>query len=97
MGLTVTRSKGYGIFCLVDNWVMSFQPSLSQDHIPTFKFGNLKCQSFKVLVDGKVKGAGVCKLAISLPSINNNKGFWFRFQGKGQVVFDCKVQVDELC
>ena len=36
-----------------------------------------------MLVDGKVEGTGVCKLAFWFSSINNNKGFWFRLQGEG--------------
>ena len=44
-----------------------------------------------MLVDVEVKGAGVCKLAFSFSSVNNNKSFWFRLQGEGQVVFDYEV------
>ena len=44
-----------------------------------------------MFVDGEVKGAGVCKLVFSFSFVNNNKRFWLRLQGEGQVVFDCKV------
>ena len=46
VGLTVTRSKGYCILCPINNWVMSFQPGFSQDHVPACKVGNLKCKGF---------------------------------------------------
>ena len=69
---------------------MPLKPGLTQDHIPVCKFGDLECQGFQMLVDGKIKGTGVCKLIFRFSSVNDNEGFWFWFQGKRQIGFTAK-------
>ena len=70
---------------------MSLKPGLTQDHIPACKFSNFECQGFQILVDSKIKGTGVYKLVFGFPSVDDNEGFWFWFQGEGQIVFHRKV------
>ena len=70
---------------------MPLKPGLTQYHIPACKFGDLESQGFQMLVDGKIKGTGVGKLIFGFPSVDNNEGFWFWFQGKRQIVFYRKI------
>ena len=41
-----------------------------------------------MLVDGKVKGTGMCKLIFGFSPVDNNQSFWFWFQGEGQVIMN---------
>ena len=70
---------------------MPLKPGLTQDHILACKFGDLECQDFQMLVDAKIKGTDVCKLIFGFPSVDDNEGFWFWFQGKRQIVFYRKI------